>query len=87
MCSFIEVGKTQDRGVQRAAATSHRSASRNLTRVNIQAGGGGSAAREHQVQNEAVCVGGDAGGGSSIVADGVCDLSETVSKPSPSTHS
>lgn len=57
MCSFIELDKTEDRGVQRTAATPHSSASRKLgtganseTGVNIHASG---ESKEHQEQNEA----------------------------------
>lgn len=49
LCSFIEVNKTEDRGVQKAAATPHRSTSRNLsTEANSYTGINIHAAREHQ---------------------------------------
>lgn len=56
LCSFIEVNITEDRGIQKAAATPHRSTSRNLSReANSYTGINIHAAREHQDQNEAVC--------------------------------
>lgn len=91
---FIFWDKTQDRGVQRTAAGPHSSASRNLgmeansqTGVTIHAGGGGTAAIWSTRSRTNQCVRRDVGEKSGIVADSVCDLSETVSKPSPSTHS